>query len=385
MITLIIIFSIALLLYAALKIFGVLDRPVVQETTPAEASKRPVSTPTFDVSLADPPKEEPRFVQCEGGLKLPLGMTCPPTAGDQSTETGAAAEAEKPKGPTEAEIVQQRRFESEIGEVGKGGQKSSPLRAMPTNAGGSGAAVALNGSTELGAQLMGTATASTRASQIANPSLTMAKGTLPDCTLITAISTDQPGFVKCVSSRPIYSMDGRVVLMEAGTTFEGEYGAEMARGKKRIFALWTRAITPHYVVVQLNSPGSDSLGRSGMTGGVDNHFLERFGGAMLYSLFSDYTNYLVKGAQNRSQERQAAIAARSQGSGNSINLGGLGVGVQDYGRSKTTADMIVESMLKQGEDIQPTLNKNQGEIIKIYVARDIDFSQVYALDVNPKE
>lgn len=386
LITLTIILAIGMLLYAALKLSGILHPPKALEAHSAEAQKRPVSVPDFAVSMAEPRAEEPRFVLCAGGLKLPLGMSCPPAVVASGAELEAPSPPDKPAGPTQDEIVQLRRFESEVGAAGRHGQKPAGRAQSPASASAlAGSATSLNGSTDLGAQLLATATATTRASRIVNPSLTMGKGTLPDCTLITAISTDQPGFIKCVSSRPVYSMDGKVILMEAGTTFEGEYGAEMARGKKRIFALWTRAITPQYVVVPLNSPSSDALGRSGIAGGVDNHFLERFGGAMLYSLFSDYTSYLTKRSQNRSQERQAAIAARGQGSGNSVSLGGWGMGAPDFGQSQSTADMIVESMLKQGEDIQPTLNKNQGDIIKIYVARDIDFSQVYALDVNQRE
>ena len=36
-------------------------------------------------------------------------------------------------------------------------------------------------------------------------------------------------------------------------------------------------------------------------------------------------------------------------------------------------------MLKQGSQLKPSLYKNQGEIIKIFVARDVDFSTVYEL------
>ena len=34
---------------------------------------------------------------------------------------------------------------------------------------------------------------------------------------------------------------------------------------------------------------------------------------------------------------------------------------------------------KQGGQLKPSLYKNQGEIIKIFVARDVDFSTVYEL------
>ena len=209
------------------------------------------------------------------------------------------------------------------------------------------------------------------------PSFTLAKGTLPDCTLLTAISTDQPGFLKCILSRPVYSMDGKVVLMEAGTTFEGEYSAGMARGKKRMFAVWSRAITPNFVEVTLNSPSTDALGRSGMSGQVDQHFFERFGGAMLYSLFSDGMDYVMRREELRTEPEEVAKALL-------VYYNNQGGALRNLDRTRSTADRVVESMLSQGEDIQPTLYKNQGEIIKIYIARDVDFSQVYELTRNPR-
>ena len=337
--------AVCVLAYGALKLAGFFSgekKPVAQ----LEEQKRPDSTPDFNVSLAEPPKAELRFIECAGGLKLPEGMACPET----KPEAQAQAAPEPPKGPTEEEILQKRRFESEIG---------------------------------VGGALLSTATARTLATVNRNPSFTLAKGTLPDCTLLTAISTDQPGFLKCILSRPVYSMDGKVVLMEAGTTFEGEYSAGMARGKKRMFAVWSRAITPNFVEVTLNSPSTDALGRSGMSGQVDQHFFERFGGAMLYSLFSDDMDYVMRREELRSQERDARNAA-ANGDNNTVYYNNQGGALRNLDRTRSTADRVVESMLSQGEDIQPTLYKNQGEIIKIYIARDVDFSQVYELTRNPR-
>lgn len=371
--------ALALMIYFALRLSGVLtDKKPVQQQQQTEEPKRPDVTPDFTVSLAETPPPPQNFIQCEGGLRLPEGMTCPTS--DKPAEATPAqpqpqAAAPAKQGPTEAEIVRQRRLNSEVN-IATQGAAAKPA-AIQAALGGQ--APNLNGASALGDALKGTATARTIARTMPNPSLTLVKGTLPDCTLMTAVSTDQPGFLKCILSRPVYSMDGRVVLLEAGTTFEGEYQAGMARGKKRMFAVWTRGITPNHVVIDLNSPTTDALGRSGMTGQIDNHFFERFGGAMLYSLFSDYTNYLTQQSTNRSQERRAALQS-STGSNVSI-----GMGLGDFDRTQSTTDRIVEQILNQGEDIQPSLEKNQGEIIKIFVARDIDFSHVYALEPNTKE
>ena len=366
-----ILLAVCVLAYGALKLAGFFSgekKPVAQ----LEEQKRPDSTPDFNVSLAEPPKAELRFIECAGGLKLPEGMACPET----KPEAQAQAAPEPPKGPTEEEILQKRRFESEIG---VGGGKPPPGGAASARA----RAPNLSGDTGLGGALLSTATARTLATVNRNPSFTLAKGTLPDCTLLTAISTDQPGFLKCILSRPVYSMDGKVVLMEAGTTFEGEYSAGMARGKKRMFAVWSRAITPNFVEVTLNSPSTDALGRSGMSGQVDQHFFERFGGAMLYSLFSDGMDYVMRREELRSQERDARNAA-ANGDNNTVYYNNQGGALRNLDRTRSTADRVVESMLSQGEDIQPTLYKNQGEIIKIYIARDVDFSQVYELTRNPR-
>ena len=359
--------------YSAAKLAGMFAGDKKQ-TAHVEEQKRIESTPDFSVPLTDPPKPELRFVECDGGLKLPEGMTCPPT---NRTEQTAKAAQEGPKGPTEEEILQKRRFESE---VDVGGNKGS----AEAGAGGALAGHSSNplGEGGMGGTLKATATAKSLATVNRNPSFTLSKGTLPDCTLLTAISSDQPGFLKCIISRPVYSMDGKVVLMEAGTTVEGEYGAGMARGKKRMFVVWSRAVTPSNVEVTLDSPGTDALGRSGMSGEIDQHFLERFGGAMLYSLFSDGMNYAVQNEQLRMQQ-QAALDAAGNGNSGTIN-NTLGGPLQSLTSTRSTADSIVQAMLKQGQDIQPTLYKNQGEIIKIYVARDVDFSQVYELKRNPR-
>ena len=98
--------------------------------------------------------------------------------------------------------------------------------------------------------------------------MTLAKGALPDCTLLTAILTDQPGFPKCILSAPVMSI--------------------------------------------------------------------------------------------------------------TYNIGTQGT-LSQLSNTDGTTQSIVEEMLKQGSQVRPSLYKNQGEVIKIFVARDVDFSTVYEL------
>ena len=234
-----------------------------------------------------------------------------------------------------------------------------------------GASTPQGGTNALAGALTATLTPGTSATINRNPSMTLAKGTLPDCTLLTAILTDQPGFLKCILSAPVMSMDGKVVLMEAGTTMEGEYTQGLQSGQKTIFTLWSRAVTPNFVSVQLNSPGTDALGRAGTSGYVDNKWFERFAGAIFFSLLQDAKQIYIARDDARSQRAGSTY-------GSTYNIGAQGP-LSQLSNTDSATDAIVEEMLKPGGQLKPSLYKNQGEIIKIFVARDVDFSTVYEL------
>lgn len=205
---------------------------------------------------------------------------------------------------------------------------------------------------ELADKLVATPLEGVRASRLRNRHLVVTQGTAIPCVLETAMSSDVAGFVSCVVERDVMSDSGSVVLMEKGTQVVGEYRGNVRRGSKRMFVLWSRAKTPHGVIVNLASPATDSLGRSGFDGQIDNHFWERFGGALLLSIVNDGSR--IAGQQLSKTDIEINS---TQGSGNSA------------------AAIATE----QSINIPPTLTKNQGELVSIFVARDLDFSSVYDL------
>lgn len=338
------------------------------------ADTRPLAAPEVKVPLALGPTQPPTqtFVECPGGLRLPLGLNCPEPTSKKEEQPASSP------GQSEEDRVRDRRRKSSIalattqpasaataqlgatGGAAGGGANGSAGLSTPTGAGNA-----------LASHLSATVTPGTSAGVIRNPSMTLAKGTMPDCTLITAILTDQPGFLKCILSAPVMSMDGKVVLMEAGTTMEGEYAQGVQSGQKAIFTLWSRAVTPNFVTVQLNSPGTDALGRAGTSGYVDNKWFDRFAGAIFFSLLEDAKDIYIA-------RDNARAAARASNGGDTFNIGTQGLYSQMTNTDSTTK-AIVEEMLTQGRALRPSLYKNQGEIIKIFVARDVDFSTVYEL------
>ena len=92
------------------------------------------------------------------------------------------------------------------------------------------------------------------------------------------------GMTTCVMATDTFGVDGKVVLLERGTKLIGETRGQVQQGAARIFVVWTEARTPTGVVVPLDSPGADELGRAGLPGEVDTHFWQRFGAAMLVSV-----------------------------------------------------------------------------------------------------
>ncbi|MFK5977546.1 MAG: TrbI/VirB10 family protein [Rhizobiaceae bacterium] len=113
---------------------------------------------------------------------------------------------------------------------------------------------------------------------------TIVEGTFIHAALETAIDSSLPGSIRAVVIMDVYSMDGRAVLMPKGTRLIGTYSSITSLAQKRTLVVWTRAITPDGLSFEMAAAGSDSLGRSGLTGKVDTHFFARFGSAALISV-----------------------------------------------------------------------------------------------------
>jgi type IV secretion system protein VirB10 len=175
-------------------------------------------------------------------------------------------------------------------------------------------------------------------------------GLLP-CVLDTAIESDLPGPLMCHLPGPVYSPKG-VLLMEAGTQIVGRYERMSQNGGSRLLALSTYAHTPNGVWVPLSdNPMADDLGRAGLPGGVDNHYLERFGGAVLLDLTQSGLGIV-----------QAAV---SKGGNTYI--------------STNSSDNLASQILQSQVNLAPTFSKHQGETIAIWLTSPIDFSDSYRL------
>lgn len=208
---------------------------------------------------------------------------------------------------------------------------------------------------KLGGLLSSVSTPPTNATMMPDRNLLLPKGTFIDCVLETKLDTTVPGMTSCVIPRDVYSANGRVLLIERGSKAIGEYKGAVENGLNRIFVLWTQIQTPKGVRVNIDSPATDALGGSGMAGEIDFHWWARFGNALLFTLIQDGFDF--------------AMTKQSENNG----------GVNYYQNSEDGMNQIIQEAMRQSGNIPPTLTKNQGERVGIFVARDVDFSKVYQL------
>ncbi|MET3625172.1 type IV secretion system protein VirB10 [Burkholderia ambifaria] len=203
-----------------------------------------------------------------------------------------------------------------------------------------------------------------KASMLEHPSFTIPSGVMIPCGTKTELDTTQPGMVSCMVSRDVYSADGKVKLIDKGAHVDGEIANGIKQGQNRVFVLWTRMRNPDNVIANLDSPGTNSLGSSGIPGQVNTHFWARFGSAMMISLFSDATKAGFQYAANR---------GNNNGSGNTyLNLD----------NTTGTSNQLASEALRATIDIPPTLYDQQGDMVNIYVRRDVDFNDVYGLSME---
>ncbi|MFK3968802.1 type IV secretion system protein VirB10 [Ensifer adhaerens] len=189
------------------------------------------------------------------------------------------------------------------------------------------------------------------------------EGTLIPGILETAINSDLPGQIRAITSQDVYSFDGRRVLIPTGTRLIGEYQSEVTRGQKRIFVIWTRLLRDDGVSVRLNSIGADNLGRSGLTGDVDNKWRERFGSAIMLSVVGAGASFLTGYGSDQAFGDDDSEAQRGE----------------ELARetiAETFSDMA-NQVLGENLRIPPTISVSQGERVFVYVRQDLDFGAMY--------
>lgn len=192
---------------------------------------------------------------------------------------------------------------------------------------------------------------------IRSPDALLVRGTYLRCILETRIITDFAGYTSCLLTEPVYSINGRTLLLPKGSKIYGSYGGGPVGD--RVEVIWDRITTPNGIDVAMSSPGIDGLGGAGMPGQYSAHWGSRIASALMISLIADAFKY----------------AAAEHGP-ETTTITGSGLAVRSPYESATARSMerLANEALSQRRP--PTVTINQGTRINVYVAKDVDFTDV---------
>jgi type IV secretion system protein VirB10 len=295
-----------------------------------------VSVPEAPKSIARPLPSLPPPIPLAPPPPLPVQV---PAEAEQ-----ARAQAQASRGPT---LLERRLAMSDSS--GSSGQQGIGT-----------AAPGQPGSTRLG---LGTnqPDVATSAQPLLNADTLMLRGTYIRCVLETRIISDIPGFTSCVVTEPVYSFTGRRLLLPKGSKVLGKYDSGPTGEREAV--IWDRVVTPNGIDVNMASPGVDNLGGSGHPGYLDSHWGSRIGSALLISMLSDAFKY--------EGEKHGPTST-------TISDGGVATQSPYQSNTAQTLQDLSSQAVQASANRRPTLTINQGTVVNIYVAKDVDFSGVVA-------
>ncbi len=224
-----------------------------------------------------------------------------------------------------------------------------------------------------GAGLSRTKASQIKATQIGDLSSMIAQGKIIHAILETAINTDLPGTLRAIITRDVYAESGNAVLVPKGSRVIGKYETQVKAGQTRVAVMWNRLIRPDGVDIAIDSQGTDTLGKSGVAGYLDDKLFTKLGNAFLISFVVPAIVgkiFKVKGANDPVQTTTSTNALL----GPTVSTTKTTSFKQE--QVKESSDKFNEILSKTIQDTfatTPTIFVDQGTEINIFVNRDLIF------------
>jgi len=166
--------------------------------------------------------------------------------------------------------------------------------------------------------------------------------------LINEINSELDGKVVAQVESNVYGAHGRKILIPSGTRAIGRYRPIKKVGTERLTIFWQRLITPSGINIHTtDAEMTDQMGRSGITGAVDNRYWDRYGMALLVSAVGSAGAYAIPVKNNA----QAVV-------------------IENFGRDQQT---FAKKILDEHMEIRPKITIPAGTRILITASRDIWF------------
>ncbi|QJC27166.1 type IV secretion system protein virB10 [Anaplasma platys] len=225
--------------------------------------------------------------------------------------------------------------------------------------------------------LEGTASPSVKATMVGDPRYVILQGHMIDAVLETAINSDVPGVLRAIVSRDVYAEAGDLVLIPKGSRLIGSYFFDNAGKSLRVNISWSRVILPHGIDIQINSGGTDELGRNGIAGVVDHKVGTVLTSTILLAGVSLGTAYaaakipalqseIVKTTSTKDTPKDDDEKKDKETTSSTLPAKIVSDAVKDFSES-------VKSLINKYSDSTPTIYIDQGTLMRVFVNQDIIF------------
>lgn len=189
------------------------------------------------------------------------------------------------------------------------------------------------------------------------PTHPVLEGTLIDAVLTNRLDGAAAAPVNCLVTNPVYSHDGRHVLIPAGTRVLGQTTPVHAFGEMRLAVGFTRLVMPDGRTYRLDQfMGLNDIGDAGLRDQVNQHYRSTFGASAAVGLISGFAQYLSGGAFNR-------------GGGTVVITGGV----------SDAAAQSSAQVLNRYLNRPPTITIREGHRVKVYVTNDFELPPYHAV------
>jgi type IV secretion system protein VirB10 len=178
------------------------------------------------------------------------------------------------------------------------------------------------------------------------------EGTLIDTVLTNRLDGSVAAPVNCLVTNPVYSHDGRQVLIPAGARVIGQTNPVQAFGESRLAVSFTRLVMPDGRTYRLDQfMGLNDIGDAGLRDQVNRHYTSTFGASAAVGLISGFAQYLGTAGFNRGSGDRTVIITG---------------GVSDAAAQSTA--QVMNRYLNR----LPSITIREGHRVKVYVTGDFD-------------
>ncbi|QXK92311.1 hypothetical protein HL033_02040 [Neoehrlichia mikurensis] len=219
------------------------------------------------------------------------------------------------------------------------------------------------------------------ATRIANLNYTILQGKIIDAVLETAINSDLAGTLRAIITRDVYSEANNIILIPKGSRLIGSYSFDESQGNTRVSIIWSRVILPHGIDIKIDSPGTDELGRQGVSGFVDHKISNIVTSTLLLSGVSFGTAIITSKIPSISQSI-ITTTPKTPGTLLPTESTSTTLPVKIFSQAIEEVSESIKSILKKYSDVKPTIYVDQGTLLKVFINQDLIFPKEAIIGTN---